>query len=204
MSNLPFILGLTGSIGMGKSTTAGIFADLGFPVWDADAAVHRLYSKGGLAVEGMRILYSKAVVNDEIDRSMLKKWIAEDSLAIGKIEQLVHPLVAKDRSDFIQFAKNQGARLVVIDTPLLFEIGGEAHVDAVLVVSVSKSLQKERVMAREGMTEAHFQNILSKQMPDAEKRALADYVIETTSPDSARLGVAEVLNKLEARITKHA
>jgi dephospho-CoA kinase len=188
---MTFILGLTGSIGMGKSTTAQMFRDLGVPVWDADAAVHRLYVAGGSAVGPVGALCPDAVVSGAVDRAVLKSWLAADPSRLAQLEAVVHPLVAADRAAFIA---QSDAPLVVLDIPLLLEIG--AQVDAVLVVSAPPDMQRARVLARAGMTDAQLDLILSRQMPDAEKRARADYVIETIDMDSARAQVAGLVAKL--------
>lgn len=189
----PYRLGLTGSIGMGKSTTAGFFRELGVPVWDADAAVHRLYAPGGAAVGPVGALCPAAVVDGAIDRGALKDWIARDKGALAQLEAVVHPLVAEDRAAFIAGAQ---APLVVLDIPLLFEVG--ADVDGVLVVTAPAEVQRARVLARPGMTEAQLDAILARQMPDAEKRARADFVIETLDMDSARRDVQNLVARLEA------
>jgi len=185
----PILLGLTGSIGMGKSTTAAMFAEEGVPVWDADAAVHRLYAKGGAGVAAIAALWPDAIVDGAVDRGRLKDWIAEDKSALPLIERVIHPLVAADRADFIARASAEGAPLVLLDIPLLFEGGSEALVDATIVVSVPPEVQRERVLARPGMTEAQLETILARQMPDAEKRARATHVIETRTLDGARAAV---------------
>lgn len=188
------LLGLTGSIGMGKSTTSGFFREAGIPVWDADAAVHAMYAKGGAAVAPLAALHPPAVQDGAIDRAALRTWIAQDPSALKQIESIVHPLVAQDRAAFI--AQNRTAPLLVLDIPLLFEGGGQNSFDATLVVSAPAEIQRARVLARPGMTEAHFQTILSKQMPDADKRALATYVIETTSLDQTRAAVLDLIARL--------
>ena len=193
----PFLIGLTGSIGMGKSTTAAMFADHGVPVWDADRAVHRLYGTGGAAVEPMRTIYPDAIKNGAVSRDVLKQWIASDPLALGQIEQVVHPLVAADRAEFIQQAQ---ADMVVLDIPLLFETGSDAQMDAVVVVTAPPEVQRERVLARDGMTAAQFEAIVAKQTPDAEKRNRADYVIETTSLDAAKTQVQAILKQIRKQI----
>ena len=187
-------LGLTGSIGMGKSTTAGFFRDMGVPVWDADAAVHRLYGAEGAAVGPVGALCPAAVGPGGVDRAVLKDWIAQDDAALARLEAVVHPLVAQDRAAFIAAAE---APLVVLDIPLLFETG--ADVDGVLVVSAPPDVQRARVLARPGMTEAHLDAILARQMPDAEKRARADFVIETLDLDSTRAAVQDLVAKLGGR-----
>lgn len=192
----PFVLGLTGSIGMGKSTTAGFFRDAGIPVWDADDAVHRLYAAGGAAVAPVGQLCPAAVQDGAIDRPALKRWIAEDPSALAKIEAAVHPLVAADRAAFLDQARRDAAPLVVVDIPLLFETGAEGSVDAVVVVSAPAEDQRARVLARPGMTEDHFARILAKQMPDAEKRRRADHVIETRSLEGARRAVHSLIREL--------
>jgi dephospho-CoA kinase len=192
----PIVIGLTGSIGMGKSTTAAMFAEAGVPVWDADAAVHRLYAKGGAAVEGIRTICPAAVTDGEVRREVLKDWIDRDPAALGRIEAVVHPLVAADRAAFVARAE---ADVVVADVPLLFETGGESAVDAVVVVSAPPEVQRARVLSRPGMTEARLDAILARQMPDAKKRARADYVIPTDTLEEARRGVQDVLNDIRRR-----
>ncbi|ATX64697.1 dephospho-CoA kinase [Roseinatronobacter bogoriensis] len=189
----PYRLGLTGSIGMGKSTTAGFFRDMGAPVWDADAAVHRLYAKGGAAVAPVGALCPEAVIDGAVDRTVLKDWIAADKSALPQLESVVHPLVAQDREAFV--AKVKGP-LVVLDIPLLFETG--AQVDGVLVVTAPEAVQRARVLSRPGMDEQQFDSILARQMPDAEKRARADFVIQTTDMDTARDEVTKLVARLEA------
>lgn len=190
----PYRLGLTGSIGMGKSTTAGFFREFGVPVWDADAAVHRLYAPGGAAVAPVGGLCSQAVVDGGIDRGALKDWIAQDAGALAMLEAVVHPLVAEDRERFIAGVTGP---LVVLDIPLLFEVG--ADVDGVLVVSAPEATQRARVLDRPGMDAAQFDAILARQMPDAEKRARADFVIETLDMDSTREDVRHLVERLGAK-----
>lgn len=195
---MTFKLGLTGSIGMGKSTTAKMFADLGCAVWDADAAVHRMYAKGGAAVAPMKAEFPQAIVDGSVSRSALKDIIATDASALKKIEQIVHPLVAADRDRFISDSQ---AEITVLDIPLLFENGTEKTLDAVICVSVSPELQRERVMARGTMSEAQFLNILSKQMPIADKIAKSDYVIETDTLEHARAQVKAVIADIKKGLT---
>lgn len=185
-----FRLGLTGSIGMGKSTTAGFFRDAGVPVWDADAAVHRLYAPGGAAVAPLAAAFPLALREGGIDRIALKSAIAADPTALGRIESIVHPLVAADRAAFLGAAT---APLVVLDIPLLFETGAETQMDATLLVTAPPSVQRARVMARPGMTEAQFATILARQMPDREKRARADHIIETLGLEAARACVLALI-----------
>ncbi|TCO73427.1 dephospho-CoA kinase [Rhodovulum euryhalinum] len=194
MSARPFLLGLTGSIGMGKSTTAGFFRALGVPVWDADAAVHRLYAQGGAAVGPIAALCPAAVRQDAVDRAALKDWIAQDETALALIEAVVHPLVAADRARFVE--GHRDSSLVLLDIPLLFETGAEAWLDAVLVVTAPPEVQRARVLSRPGMTEAQFEAILDRQMPDADKRARADHVIETQTLEQTRAEVQALVQQL--------
>lgn len=195
---MSFLIGLTGSIGMGKSTTARQFAAEGCAVWDADAAVHRLYAKDGAAVAPMALAFPEAIVEGAVSREVLKSIIARDPAALRRIEQIVHPLVAQDRARFIE---NATADIIVLDIPLLFENGGGARVDATVCVSVDADTQRARVMARGTMTEAQFEAILAKQMPDADKRARADYVIVTDTPEHAAGQVRAVLADIRKRMT---
>ncbi|WP_103335020.1 dephospho-CoA kinase [Pseudotabrizicola formosa] len=188
-----FRLGLTGSIGMGKSTTAGLFAAEGVPVWDADAAVHRLYAAGGAAVRPVADLCPAALQDGQIDRTALKAWIASDPAALPRLEAIVHPLVAADRE---AFAAQRSTGIVVFDIPLLFEKVTEAQMDATLLVTAPKSLQRQRVLARPGMTEAQFALLLSRQMPDAEKRARATHIVETLTIDQTRAYVQALIGHL--------
>lgn len=187
------VLGLTGSIGMGKSTTAQMFRDLGVPVWDADAAVHDLYAVGGAAVAPMADAFPDAVTDGAVDRAALKTIIARNSDALKQIEGIVHPLVAANRAAFLAGAT---APLVVLDIPLLFETGADAQMDKIAVVSCPADVQRDRVLARGSMTPAQFEMILAKQMPDAEKRARADYVIDTLTLDGAAAQVAAIVAEL--------
>jgi dephospho-CoA kinase len=191
---MTFRLGLTGSIGMGKSTTARLFADAGCAVWDADAAVHRLYAKGGLAVGPIAKAFPDAIRDGMVSRDALKAIIKSDPTALPRIEAIVHPLVAQDRAEFLQ---GQRAKVTVLDIPLLFETGSDREMDATVVVRTSPEKQKARVLERETMTEEQFSGILAKQMPDAEKRARADYVIETDTVEHAREQVLSILQDIE-------
>lgn len=196
MNKRPLIIGLTGSIGMGKSTTAEMFAELGVPVWDADQAVHRLYGIGGAAVKPIQNLYPDAIIAGVVSREALKTWIAADPGALKQIEQIVHPMVACDRAEFI---KSTNADLIVLDIPLLFETGSDKNMDVVVVVSAPAKIQQERVLARDGMTIEHFEAIKAKQLPDKDKRNLADYVIETSSIEQAKIQVAKVLQQIRKK-----
>ena len=191
---MTYVLGLTGSIGMGKSTTAGFFREESIPVWDADEAVHRLYGKGGEAAPKIAAVWPKAVHDGQVDRAELKRWIAEEPDALKILEEIVHPLVAKDRAAFLESHKSAG--LVVLDIPLLFETGGDARMDGVLVVSVHADIQRKRVLERDTMSPEMFENILSRQMPDAEKRKRADFVIETQELEQTRADVKTLIAKL--------
>lgn len=193
------IVALTGSIGMGKSTTSTMFQDLGVPIWDADAAVHRLYSPGGAAIAPLQALIPEAIGPEGVDRGVLTARILRDATLLKQIEAIVHPLVGKDRADFLAAAREKGAPLVIVDVPLLFETGGEAYVDAVIVVSCPADIQKARVLARPGMTDEKFQAILARQTPDEIKRAKSDFVIETgLGLDAAREQVGKVYAALMA------
>lgn len=194
---MTFKLGLTGSIGMGKSTTAAMFAEAGCAVWDADAAVHRLYAPGGAAVEPMRALVPNAAQNGAISRDALRAAIAEDATLLARIEAIVHPLVGQDRQAFIAAATTH---ILVFDIPLLFETGGNTRMDAVAVVSIPPDIQKDRVMARGTMTEEQFEAIRAKQMPNDEKVAKADFVIVTDTVEHARAQVQSVVDTIKGRM----
>lgn len=189
----PFLLGLTGSVGMGKSTTAAMFVDEGIPVWDADAAVHRLYAKGGEGARQIGKIRPQAIKEGAVDRAVLRDWIEQDAGALPQIEAIIHPLVAADRSKFIAETAQD---LIVLDIPLLFETGAEATMDATLVVSAPPAVQKERVLARPGMTKQQFDLILSRQMPDAEKRRRATFVIETLTLEQTRQDVQNLIKEI--------
>jgi dephospho-CoA kinase len=195
-------LGLTGSIGMGKSTTAKMFRDAGVPVWDADAAVHRLYAPGGMAVDPVAELVPGAVENGSVRRDRLKAALETDPDLLGRLEAVVHPLVAADRREFL--SEQADAPLVVLDIPLLYETGGTEDCDAVLVVTADPQTQRQRVLSRPGMTEDMLNRILSRQMPDAEKRRRADYVIETRTLEQTEDAVADLIKELTTTGQDHA
>ncbi|WP_313008351.1 dephospho-CoA kinase [Brevundimonas vesicularis] len=174
------LLGLTGSIGMGKSTTTAMFADLGAVVWNADDAVHRLYAPGGAAVGPVGEAFPGVVVDGAVDRTRLAETLGKDDTAFRRLEAIVHPLVAQGRAADLEAARTAGVNLAVLDIPLLFETGGDSAVDAVVVVTADPAIQAERVLARPGMTRERFDAILARQVPDAEKRARADFVIDTS------------------------
>lgn len=188
------LLGLTGSIGMGKSTTSRMFADEGALVWDADAAVHRLYARGGAAVEPLGQTFPGVVVDGAVDRTRLAERLGRDEDAFKRLEAIVHPLAAQDRADDLAAARARGVRLAVLDIPLLFETGGDAFVDAVVVVTADPEVQAARVLARPGMTRDRFEAILARQTPDAEKRRRADFLVDTgRGLDAARDQVREIV-----------
>lgn len=187
-----FILGLTGSVGMGKSATAAMFAEEGVPVHDADAAVHRLYS--GAAAAAIEAAFPGTTVDGTVDRTKLGLRVFGDPAALVRLEEIVHPLVRREEERFLTEAEKNGAKIAVLDIPLLFETGGEKRCDAVVVVSAPEDVQRERVMARPGMTAEKFAAILAKQMPDEQKRAKADFVVDTSRGfDAARAQVREIL-----------
>jgi dephospho-CoA kinase len=194
------LLGLTGSIGMGKSTTAAMFLKQGIPVWDADSTVHKLYAKNGAAVEFFNQEIPSAVSNGEVSRVALKKLIKEDINNLKKIEQIVHPLVAKDRLTFIENSKKYNAPFVVLDIPLLFETGFYKLVDYIAVVTVDYTTQKQRVLDRESMTEEMFTQILDKQVSNEEKKRKADFIIPTETIEAAESKVQEIIAQLERQV----
>jgi dephospho-CoA kinase len=173
------IVGLTGSIGMGKSTTAKLFAEAGVPVYDADAAVHQLYE--GEAAPAIEAAFPGTTVNGKVDRQKLSARVVHDPAAIKQLEQIVHPMLGESRKQFFADAEAAKAPVVVLDIPLLFETGGEKRVDAVVVVSTSPELQRERVLARGTMDAAKLDAIIAKQTPDAEKRKRADFIVDTSN-----------------------
>lgn len=194
---MTFRLGLTGSIGMGKSTTAALFADEGVPVWDADATVRNLYAPGGGAAQVVAALFPDAIEDGGVSRPRLREMIAKDPIVLDRLQTAVHPLVAQDRATFLQ---NCHELLVLLDIPLLYETGAEGCCDAVVVVTAPPEVQRARVLARGEMTAAEFEFILSRQMPDAEKRARADYVVETTTLDAARAAVRAICADIREKL----
>lgn len=189
------VLGLTGSVGMGKSATAKMFADEGVPVFDADAAVHTLYE--GEAAPLIEAAFPGTVSAGRVDRERLSRAVVGNNEAFAKLEAIIHPLVRKARKDFLIAAKAKGAQVAVLDIPLLFETGGESKVDKTVVVSAPQPVQKERVLARPDMTEGKFSAIVAKQMPDSEKRKRADFVIDTSRGfEAAREDVRAILRTL--------
>lgn len=188
------VLGLTGSIGMGKSTTARLFAEAGAAVWDADAAVHALYAPGGKAVAPVQALFPDAVVDGAVDRARLARALGSDAAAFARLESVVHPLVAEHRLEELAQAERDGTPLAVLDIPLLFEKGLEALTDAVVVVTADPEIQAARVLARPGMTRERLDALLSRQLPDAEKRRRADFLIDTGHGiEPARRRVADIV-----------
>ncbi|KQV62130.1 MULTISPECIES: dephospho-CoA kinase [unclassified Caulobacter] len=191
------VLGLTGSIGMGKSTTSAMFQAEGVPVYDSDAAVHALYASGGAAVAPVEAAFRGVVVDGAIDRARLSAAVVGNSEALAQLEAIVHPLVGAHRIGFFEKAEAEGRDIVVLDIPLLYETGGEKKVDKVVVVSAPADVQRQRVLARPDMTPAKFEAILARQTPDAEKRARADFVIDTGQGlDHARDQVRDLLTLL--------
>jgi dephospho-CoA kinase len=192
----PYRLGLTGSIGMGKSTTAAMFAAEGIPVWDADACVHRLYAPGGAAIDIVAQLYPSVISDGAVSRTALRDMITADPAVLDRLQSAIHPLVAADRTAFLQA---QTAAIVLLDIPLLFETGADAQCDGIVVVTAPAATQRARVLARGHMTGADLDMILSRQMPDAEKRRRATWIVETTDMDSARHMVKTILKTIRER-----
>jgi dephospho-CoA kinase len=186
------ILGLTGSIGMGKSTTAKLFEEAGVPVYDADASVHRLYE--GEAAPAIEAAFPGTTSDGKVDRKKLSARVVHDPAAIKQLEQIVHPMLGASRKKFFDDAEGSGAPVVVVDVPLLYETGGEKRVDAVVVVTTSPENQRERIMARGTMTQEVLDSILARQLPDAEKRKRADFVVDTSHGlDPVRAQIKDIL-----------
>ena len=194
------LIGLTGSIGMGKSTTAAMFREAGIPVYDADAAVHAAYAPGGAAVEPVGAAFPGVVKDGRVDREALRQAVLGDPEALKRLNAIVHPLIGRDRTGAFEAAKAAGADMIILDVPLIFETGGERNMDAVIVVSAPAEMQRERVLAREGMSPQRLEAILAQQMPDAEKRARAHYVVDTGQGlEPARARVAEIIADLRQK-----
>jgi len=186
------ILGLTGSIGMGKSTTAKLFMEAGVPVYDADAAVHKIYE--GEAAPAVEAAFPGTTVDGKVDRAKLSAKVVHDPAAIKQLEQIVHPMLGASRQKFLQAAEQSGAPVVVMDIPLLFETGGEKRVDAVVVVTTTPESQRERILARGTMTNEALDAILARQLPDPEKRKRADFVVDTSHGlDPVRTRIRDIL-----------
>ena len=186
------ILGLTGSIGMGKSTTAKLFTEAGVPVYDADAAVHKIYE--GEAAPAIEAAFPGTTVDGKVDRAKLSAKVVHDPAAIKQLEQIVHPMLGASRQKFLDEAERAGASVVVMDIPLLYETGGEKRVDAVVVVSTDPVSQRERILARGTMTNDALDAILARQLPDAEKRKRADFVVDTSHGlDPVRTAISDIL-----------
>ena len=188
------ILGLTGSIGMGKSTTAKLFAEAGVPVYDADATVHRLYE--GEAAPAIEAAFPGTTVDGKVDRARLSARVVNDPAAIKRLEGIVHPMLGASRQKFLHDAEQSGEPVVVVDVPLLFETGGEKRVDAVVVVTTSPEIQRERVLTRANMTPEMLAMVLTRQLPDAEKRKRADFVVDTSHGlDPVRARICDILGE---------
>lgn len=188
------ILGLTGSIGMGKSTTAKLFAEAGVPVYDADAAVHSLYE--GEAAPAIEAAFPGTTVDGKVDRNKLSARVVHDPSAMKQLEGIVHPMLGASRQKFFDTAEQSGAPVVVVDVPLLFETGGEKRVDAVVVVTTTPEVQRQRILARDNMTSEKLDAILARQLPDAEKRKRADFVVDTSHGlDPVRVRIRDILEE---------
>ena len=194
---MTYRLGLTGSIGMGKSTTAALFAAEGIAVWDADATVHRLYGPAQPAAVAIAQIFPEAIVDGAVSRQVLRGLLACDPAVLDRIQTIVHPLVAADRAGFLALHLDE---IVLLDIPLLYETGADRFCDGVVVVTAPQDVQRSRVLSRGQMTQAEFDMILSRQMPDAEKRARATWVVETLSLDLARAAVRAILAEICQRI----
>ena len=195
-----YLIGLTGSIGMGKTQTAALFEQEGVPRYDADAAVHALYEVGGAAVEPIGKMFPKAVRDGAVDRAVLGQIVLKDSAKLAALEKAVHPLAGATQVDFLNAQIAAGATHVLLDIPLLFETGGHEFVDCVVVVSAPPEIQRARVLARPGMTEKKFEDILTKQVADSDKRAAADFIVDSSvSVADAHRQVKEILAELRDR-----
>jgi dephospho-CoA kinase len=188
------ILGLTGSIGMGKSTTAKLFEEAGVPVYDADTNVHSLYE--GEAVAAIEAAFPGTAVDGKVDRNKLSARVVHDPVAIKRLEQIVHPMLGASRQKFFADAERSGAAIAVLDVPLLFETGGEKRVDAVVVVTTTPEIQRQRILSRDNMTSEKLDAILARQLPDAEKRRRADFVVDTSHGlDPVRAQIRDILQR---------
>jgi dephospho-CoA kinase len=188
------ILGLTGSIGMGKSTTAKLFIEAGVPVYDADATVHMIYE--GEAAPAIEAAFPGTTANGKVDRAKLSAQVVHDAAAMKRLEQIVHPMLRAYHQKFLDDAERSGAPVAVVDVPLLFETGGEKRVDAVVVVTTSPEVQRQRILARENMTGEKLDAILARQLPDAEKRKRADFVVDTSHGlDPVRDRIRDILDE---------
>jgi dephospho-CoA kinase len=194
------LIGLTGSIGMGKSQTARLFEEYGVPIYDADATVHSLYGKGGDAVAPVGALFPDVIVDGAIDRVKLSAHVVNDAAALKKLEAVVHPLAGQAQLQFLRHHLDKGTPAVVLDIPLLLETGAQDRVDVVVLVSAPFEIQRQRVLARPNMTEEKFNAIVAKQMPDAEKRQHAEFIVDSSiSVDDARRQVGDILQALDGR-----
>jgi dephospho-CoA kinase len=188
------ILGLTGSIGMGKSTTAKLFAEAGVPVYDADATVHKLYE--GEAAPAIEAAFPGTTANGKVDRARLSAQVVHDPAAMKRLEHIVHPMLGASRRKFLEDVERSGAPVAVVDVPLLYETGGETRVDAVVVVTTTPENQRQRILARDNMTEEKLDAILARQLPDAEKRKRADFVVDTSHGlDPVRARIRDILDQ---------
>jgi dephospho-CoA kinase len=188
------ILGLTGSIGMGKSTTAKLFAEAGVPVYDADAAVHKIYE--GEAAPAIEAAFPGTTADGKVDRVKLSAKVVHDSAAMRQLEQIVHPMLGASRQKFLHDAEQSGAPVAVVDIPLLFETGGEKRVDAVVVVTTTPEIQRQRILERDNMTGEKLDALLARQLPDAEKRKRADFVVDTSHGlDPVRARIRDILDQ---------
>jgi dephospho-CoA kinase len=188
------ILGLTGSIGMGKSTTAKLFAEAGVPVYDADASVHTIYQ--GEAAPAIEAAFPGTTAGGKVDRTRLSAQVVHDPAAMRKLEQIVHPMLGASRQKFLHDAEQSGAPVAVVDVPLLFETGGEKRVDAVVVVTTTPEIQRQRILARDNMTADKLDAILTRQLPDAEKRRRADFVVDTSHGlEPVRVRIRDILQQ---------
>ncbi|MBT5517859.1 MAG: dephospho-CoA kinase [Rhodobiaceae bacterium] len=196
-----YLIGLTGSIGMGKTQTAALFEAEGVPRYDADAAVHALYQKGGAAVAPIADLVPEAVVDGSVDRAILGQVVLKDAVKLKALEALVHPLAGQSQMVFLAEQEALGQAAVLLDIPLLFETGGQDYVDCVVVVSAPFEMQRARVLARPGMSEERFMDILAKQVPDEKKRALAEFIVDSSiSVEDAQTQVRAILAKINGRV----